>query len=152
MAAHQAPPSLGFSRQEYWSGLPFLSPMQACMLSRFSHVRLCASTRLTGFKSHLLSNSVMALSSHLIRLCFTFLTLEIEAFIWNLRVCYEMTLVNMHAVLKILPMNNELFFNIFGLFIKKERIMHYVITLNYFIAAKWMILALTILRDFYPAF
>ena len=27
MAAHQAPPSLGFSRQEHWSGLPFLSPM-----------------------------------------------------------------------------------------------------------------------------
>ena len=25
--AHQAPPSLGFSRQEHWSGLPFLSPM-----------------------------------------------------------------------------------------------------------------------------
>ena len=25
--AHQAPPSLGFSRQEYWSGLPFPSPM-----------------------------------------------------------------------------------------------------------------------------
>ena len=27
MAAHQDPPSLGFSRQEHWSGLPFLSPM-----------------------------------------------------------------------------------------------------------------------------
>ena len=27
-AAHQAPPSLGFSRQEPWSGLPFPSPMQ----------------------------------------------------------------------------------------------------------------------------
>ena len=27
MAAHQAPPSLGFSRQEYWSELPFPSPM-----------------------------------------------------------------------------------------------------------------------------
>ena len=26
-AAHQAPPSLGFSRQELWSGLPFPSPM-----------------------------------------------------------------------------------------------------------------------------
>ena len=26
-AAHQAPPSLGFSRQEQWSGLPFPSPM-----------------------------------------------------------------------------------------------------------------------------
>ena len=27
MAADQAPPSLGFSRHEYWSGLPFPSPM-----------------------------------------------------------------------------------------------------------------------------
>ena len=26
-AAHQVPLSLGFSRQEYWSGLPFPSPM-----------------------------------------------------------------------------------------------------------------------------
>ena len=26
-AAHQAPPSLGFSRREHWSGLPFPSPM-----------------------------------------------------------------------------------------------------------------------------
>ena len=26
MAAHQAPLSLGFSRQEHWSGLPFPSP------------------------------------------------------------------------------------------------------------------------------
>ena len=27
MEAHQAPPSLGFPRQEHWSGLPFTSPM-----------------------------------------------------------------------------------------------------------------------------
>ena len=40
-AAHQAPLSLGFSRQEYWSGLPFPSPMHPCMLSRFSRVQLC---------------------------------------------------------------------------------------------------------------
>ena len=26
-AAHQAPPSLGFSRQEHWSGVPLPSPM-----------------------------------------------------------------------------------------------------------------------------
>ena len=26
-AAHQSPPSLGFSRQEHWSGLPFPSPV-----------------------------------------------------------------------------------------------------------------------------
>ena len=28
-AAHQAPPSMGFSRQEYWSGLPLPSPFQS---------------------------------------------------------------------------------------------------------------------------
>ena len=27
-AAHQAPPSMGFSRQEYWSGVPLLSPRE----------------------------------------------------------------------------------------------------------------------------
>ena len=27
-AAHQAPPSMGFSRQEHWSELPFPSPMR----------------------------------------------------------------------------------------------------------------------------
>ena len=27
-AAHQAPPSMGFSRQEYWSGVPLPSPQQ----------------------------------------------------------------------------------------------------------------------------
>ena len=32
-AVHQAPLSLGFSRQEYWSGLPFPSPMHACLWS-----------------------------------------------------------------------------------------------------------------------
>ena len=26
IVAHQAPPSMGFSRQEYWSGLPFPPP------------------------------------------------------------------------------------------------------------------------------
>ena len=38
-AAHQAPPSMGFSRQEYWSGMPLPSPksmhrkLQTCLLS-----------------------------------------------------------------------------------------------------------------------
>ena len=27
LVAHQAPPSIGFSRREYWSGLPFPSPI-----------------------------------------------------------------------------------------------------------------------------
>ena len=29
-AAHQAPPSMGFSRQEYWSGMPLPSPLIHC--------------------------------------------------------------------------------------------------------------------------
>ena len=29
-AAHQAPPSMGFSRQEYWSGVPLPSPIFMC--------------------------------------------------------------------------------------------------------------------------
>ena len=31
-AAHQAPPSMGFSRQEYWSGVPSPSPTTQCLL------------------------------------------------------------------------------------------------------------------------
>ena len=40
--AHQAPLSLGFSRQECWNGLSFPSLMHACMLNHFSRVWLCA--------------------------------------------------------------------------------------------------------------
>ena len=32
-AAYQAPPSMGFSRQEYWSGVPLPSPIHTCWLS-----------------------------------------------------------------------------------------------------------------------
>ena len=35
-AAHKAPPSLGFSRQEHWSGLPFPSPMHESEKSKWS--------------------------------------------------------------------------------------------------------------------
>ena len=44
-AAYQTPASMGFSRQEYWSGLPLPSPnkcMLLLLLSRFSRVQLCA--------------------------------------------------------------------------------------------------------------
>ena len=38
MAAHQAPPSLGFSKQEeHWSGLPFPSPMHDSEKWKWSH-------------------------------------------------------------------------------------------------------------------
>ena len=48
-AAHQAPPSLGFSRQEHWSGLPFPSPMHESgkwKVKSLSRVRLLATHRL----------------------------------------------------------------------------------------------------------
>ena len=35
-AAYQAPPSMGFSRQEYWSGVPLPSPTEASMWQHFS--------------------------------------------------------------------------------------------------------------------
>ena len=52
IVAYQAPASMGFSRQEYWSGMPFPSPedlsdsgiepgspmLLLLLLSRFSHV------------------------------------------------------------------------------------------------------------------
>ena len=33
-AAHQAPPSMGFSRQEYWSGVPLPSPISFSLVSK----------------------------------------------------------------------------------------------------------------------
>src|SRR5574341_473485 len=41
-AAHQAPPSLGFSRQGHWSGLPFPSPIHQ---SESDLTQLCPSLR-----------------------------------------------------------------------------------------------------------
>ena len=40
--AHQAPLSMGFSRQEYWSGVPLPSPKLKLLLRRFGCVPLCA--------------------------------------------------------------------------------------------------------------
>ena len=42
-AAHQAPPSMGFSRQEYWSGVPLpslISIARECYLS-YGEIRIC---------------------------------------------------------------------------------------------------------------
>ena len=37
-AAHQAPPSMGFSRQEYWSGVPSPSPFCGWVVFYFMYV------------------------------------------------------------------------------------------------------------------
>ena len=50
MAAHQAPPSLGFSRQEHWSGLPFPPPMHESENSKWSHSVMSDSQRPHGLQ------------------------------------------------------------------------------------------------------
>ena len=47
-AAHQAPPSLGFSRQEHWSGLPFPSPMHESEKGKWSRSVVSDSLRPYG--------------------------------------------------------------------------------------------------------
>ena len=50
-AAHQAPPCLGFSRQEHWSGLPFPSPMHQSEKSKWSRSVVSDSSRPHGLQS-----------------------------------------------------------------------------------------------------
>ena len=38
-AAHQAPPSMGFSRQEYWSGVPLPSPAVYTRIGEILYLR-----------------------------------------------------------------------------------------------------------------
>ena len=49
-AAHHAPPSLGFSRQEHWSGLPFPSPMHESEKWKWSHSVMSDSSWLHGLQ------------------------------------------------------------------------------------------------------
>ena len=49
-AAHQAPPSLGFSKQEHWSGLPFPSPMHESEKWKWSRSVVSDSSRLNGLQ------------------------------------------------------------------------------------------------------
>ena len=45
-AAHQAPPSMGFSRQEYWSGVPLPSPHAMRCSQKFSSAQLLSHVQL----------------------------------------------------------------------------------------------------------
>ena len=50
MAAHHAPPSLGFSRQEQWSGLPFPSPFHESRKWKWSRSVVSDSLRPHGLQ------------------------------------------------------------------------------------------------------
>ena len=50
-AAYQSPPSMGFSRQEYWSGVPLPSLMRIHMHRQISHIPL-VHTQIYTYKPH----------------------------------------------------------------------------------------------------
>ena len=64
-AAHQAPPSLGFSRQGHWSGLPFPSPMPESVKS-LSRVRLFATPWTAAYSCHFPGKSTGVGCHHLL--------------------------------------------------------------------------------------
>ena len=56
MAAHRAPQSPGFSRQEHWSGVPFPSLMhesEKVKVTSLSHVRLLATPWTAAYQAPL---------------------------------------------------------------------------------------------------
>ena len=50
-ADHQVPPSMGFSRQKYWSGLPLPFPFWSLLVS-FATVPLTKASHMTRFRGH----------------------------------------------------------------------------------------------------
>ena len=65
-AAQQAPPSLGFSKQEHWSGLPFPSPIHKHSMTR--QLPHQAVRTITTQQCHLLEGSSCYYSEALYRL------------------------------------------------------------------------------------
>ena len=59
-AAHQAPPSMGFSRQEYWSGVPLPSPPEQ---PRTSHILCAQHPSSHGYTCSLSTSLLIALKS-----------------------------------------------------------------------------------------
>ena len=50
IAAYQAPPSMGFSRQEYWSGVPLPSPIKWLVLRKCPTLYMHVFEGVEGFK------------------------------------------------------------------------------------------------------
>ena len=68
-AAHQAPPSMGFSRQEYWSGVPLPSPHslpRQCQIVPCLQHAVCSSTRLMALKLTIFYQFQDTLSPHIL--------------------------------------------------------------------------------------
>ena len=60
-AAHQAPPSMGFSRQEYWSGLPVPSPVTLSKFLNFLSLRFACYKAAINKHNYLMVNRCQVL-------------------------------------------------------------------------------------------
>ena len=80
--AHQAPPSMGFSRQEYWSGLPFIRKlfflMRTLCKTQLIYVFKAPHSELLTHLDHILSVVLLCLFSS------TFSAAVIPETSWNL--------------------------------------------------------------------
>ena len=56
--AHQAPPSMGFSRQEHWSGVPFPSPGESSQPRDWSQVSRIAGRRFNLWATRAVSSRI----------------------------------------------------------------------------------------------
>ena len=76
IAAHQAPPSMGFSRQEYWSGVPLLSTTYFLVSSFQSQLPSFCTIfcTLSGTYSHLLLSHGKFSFGELVSLLFFLIT------------------------------------------------------------------------------
>ena len=73
-AAHQAPLSTGFSRQEYWSGLPFSSPLLVSSIWQSdSVIHICVCFTHNPFHYGLLQDIVYSSLCYTVRPCLSIL-------------------------------------------------------------------------------
>ena len=81
MVAHQAPPSLVFSRQEHWSGFPFPSPDRGPISRLYGELSKCNSKKQTiqfknGKKTRtVISEDIQVANKHM-KGCSTLLTIK----------------------------------------------------------------------------
>ena len=70
-AAHQAPPSMGFSRQEYWSGVPLPSPEGIISKHKFQeNGYICGSSTKTTQRAPKLAVIFFKLGSRSLNVCY----------------------------------------------------------------------------------
>ena len=69
-AAYQAPPSMGFSRQEYWSGVPLPSPICMCHVHIYMYIYVYSNSPMyANVHLHVWSHKLIHLSGEHCHVC-----------------------------------------------------------------------------------